>query len=236
MGQGLHGHHTTPSLIVSRATSPRHPTELPGASAGTPTGQTQQGPWAAGELATVHPIGARLLCPFLHVCACDLKYTHLHTYLWLSVCLGICALLYLATRVWAGGRGFAPDAFTPRTLSGVPAKSCWAITVGTYISPQGKAIRPNDETHQSSSQPCLTCPSVLFMVAYPWRKNAYGRGALWSPVGTCVHSQQWRAFKVCSAQLVQCTHLVGGCGLISLWVVALLCMHLGNYIHIKSNK
>lgn len=113
-------------------------------------------------------------------------------------------------------------------LSGVPAKSRWAFTVGTYISPQGKAIRPNDETHQSSSQPCLTCPSVLFMVAYPWRKNAYGRGALWSPVGTCVHSQQWRAFKVCSAQLVQCTRLVGGCGLISLWAVSLLCMHLGN--------
>lgn len=45
-------------------------------------------------------------------------------------------------------------------------KSRWATTVGTYSSPQEKASSLNDETHQSSSQPGLTCPNVLFMVAY----------------------------------------------------------------------
>lgn len=103
----------------------------------------------------------------------------------------------------------------PRTPSGVPVKSRWASTVGTYISPQGKAIGPNDETHQSSSQPGLTCPSVLFMVAYPRRKNAFRRGALSNSVGTCVHSQRWRAFKTCSAQSVHFNRLAGGCDLLS---------------------
>lgn len=158
----------------------------------------------------------------------NLKYTNRHTYLGQSVCVFVCVLSYLATRVLVGGRYFAPDAFTPRTLSGVPVKSRWAATVGTYISPQGKAIQPNDETHQSSSELGLTCACVVFMVAYPWWKNAYGRGALWSPVGICVHSQRWRAFKVSSAQLVQCAHLAGGCDLISPRVVTLPCMQLCN--------
>lgn len=160
----------------------------------------------------------------LHMC---LKSKH--TYFRI-VCVGVsvCFFYYLAQWVWVGGRRFPPDAFAPRTLSGVPVKSRWAATVGTYISPQGKAIGPNDGTHQSSSQPGLTCPSVLFMVAYPWRKNAYGRGALWSPVGTCVHSQRWRAFKGHSALLVQFTRLAGGCDLISLRVVSLLCVQLCN--------
>lgn len=127
-----------------------------------------------------------------------------------------------------GGRRFPPDAFAPRSLSGVPVKSRWATTVGTYISLQGKAIGPNDETHQSSSQPGLTCPSVLFMVAYPWQKNAYGRGALSSPVGTCVHSQWWRVFKDCSALLAQFTRLAGGCDLICQHMGSLPCVQLCN--------
>lgn len=187
-GQGLHGHHTTPSLIVSRTTSPRHPAVQLAASTGAPTGQTQQGPWAAGRLprGQIAPI---LRQAFVYVSAyvCVLKNVHI------CVQVGVCVCVFLFS--WMGRRSFPPDAFAPRSLSGVPVKSRWASTVGTYISLQGKAIGPNDKTHQSSSQPGLTCPSVLFMVAYPWRKNAYGRGALSSPVGTCVRSQQWRAFK-----------------------------------------
>ena len=129
-----------------------------------------------------------------------------------------------------GGGSFPPDAAAPRSLSGVPVSSRWAATVGTYISLQGKAISTNDETHPSSSQPGLTCPNVLFMVAYPWRKNAYGRGALSSPVGTYVRSQRWRAFKHCSALLEQFTRLAGGCDLISLRMVSLLSVQLNNYL------
>ena len=52
---------TTPLLaIVSRTASPRHPAEQLAASAGAPTGQTQQGPWAAGRL----PRGQ--IVPILH--------------------------------------------------------------------------------------------------------------------------------------------------------------------------
>lgn len=43
-------HHTSPSLIVSRTASLRHPTVNLAASDGAPTGQTQQGPLAPGRL------------------------------------------------------------------------------------------------------------------------------------------------------------------------------------------
>lgn len=168
-------------------------------------------------------------CVCIYMCVCVLQNVYFCAHYSEYVCVRV-SVRFL---IWPHESDraediFSPDAFAPRTLSGVPVKSRWATTVGTYISPQGKAIGPTDETHQSSSQPGLTCPSVLFMVAYAWRKNAYGRGALSSPVGTCVHSQRWRAFKDCSAQLVQFTRLAGGCDLISLHIVSLVCMQLYN--------
>lgn len=135
---------------------------------------------------------------------------------------GICVFSYLDPWIWMGWRGVPTDAFAPSRLSGVPVKSRWATTVGTYHSLQDEASRPNVETHQSSSEPGLTWPNVLFMVAYPWWKNAYGRGALSSPVGTCVRSQRWRAFKHCSALLVQFTRSPGSCDLIPLPMVSMV--------------
>lgn len=118
------------------------------------------------------PPGVRLH-PFLqqafvyvsaYMCACALECTSLHTCV--TVCVfGHVRVLLLCPGV--GGGRIPPDAFAPRTRSGVSGDSRWAITVGTYIAPQGKATGPNDETHQSSSLPGLTCPSILFMVAYP---------------------------------------------------------------------
>lgn len=123
---------------------------------------------------------------------------------------------------------FQPDASTPRTLSGVPGKSRCAATVGTQTH---HGERPADLMTRHISLP-LRLPwharTSMFMVAHPWRKNACGRGALWSPVGTCVHSQRWRAFKDCSSQSVQFTRLAGGCDLISLRVVSRLCVQLDN--------
>lgn len=104
-----------------------------------------------------------VLCVYACVSVCKLQHTCLHVH------VHVCAWASVHTCVRLSWRKmFATDAFAPRTLSGVPVKSRWAATVGTYMSPQGNAIGLNDETHQSSSQPGLTCPSVLFMVACPW--------------------------------------------------------------------
>lgn len=72
-GQGLHGLHTTPSLIVSRSASPRHPAVQLAASSGAPTGQTQQGPWAAGRLprGQIAPVLRQaFVCPSAYICVC----------------------------------------------------------------------------------------------------------------------------------------------------------------------
>lgn len=108
-GQGLCGHHTTPGLIVSRTASPRHPTVKLAASVGAPTGQTQQGPWAAGGLprGQIAPIFRQaFVCAsayiYMCVCACvfvrklPAKYIYLQTYLRIYVCLGISVFSYSA--------------------------------------------------------------------------------------------------------------------------------------------
>lgn len=134
------------------------------------------------------------------------------------------------------GMRFQPDAFTPRGLSGVPVRSRW-VTVETYIFSTGEAHQGTTMRRiHLSSPPGPTCPDALFMVAYPWRKNACGRGALWSPVGTCVHSQRRKAFIRWSAQLAPFTRLAGGCDLISLHIVSLLCMHSCSFVLLTSGQ
>lgn len=94
---------------------------------------------------------------------------------------------YLDLWIWMGGRGFPPDALAPRSLSGVPVKSRWAITVGTYSSLQEKASGLNDETHQSSSQSGLTCQvSCSWWHIHGERMHMVGvlYEALWEPVFT----------------------------------------------------
>lgn len=86
-----------------------------------------------------------------------------------------------------GGRGFPPDALAPRSPSGVPVKSRWAITVGTYSSLQEEASSLNDETHQSSSQSGLTCQvSCSWWHIHGERMHMVGvlYEALWEPVFT----------------------------------------------------
>lgn len=209
-GQGLHGHHTSHSLMVSRTRSPRHPAVQPAGSAGAshwanPARGLRR--WADSPRGDNAPMLRQAFvlecmsvcvraCISLSMCACVRKRWSMHLKsmcMHVSVCIPVYS--YLFACVWVGGRQIPPDAFSPRTPSGVPANPAGPPQREHTSRPRGRPSPPNDTMHQSSSQPGLTCPSVLFMVAYPCWKNAYGRGALWSPVGNCVHSQQWRAFK-----------------------------------------
>lgn len=116
-GQGLHGHHTTRWLIVPRTASPRHPAVHVAAIAGAPTGQTQQGPWAAGRLprGLVAPILRQAfkmrylvysshsgeirvfwVCLYICVYACE-RENHIYTHGHIEVCVPQCVCTYVTS-------------------------------------------------------------------------------------------------------------------------------------------
>lgn len=97
-GQGLHGRHTTPSLIVSRTASLRHPAVQLAASSGAPTGQTQQGPWAAGRLPVgpdcTHFAPGFCVCVHIRVCLCSKMYISAHILKHICVFGYLCVFLF----------------------------------------------------------------------------------------------------------------------------------------------